>query len=93
MLENRVAPNIVSYTMIIDGLCRRGMVEEASRVLRFALEKKLLPDVVTYTILIRGYCKVGKVEEAMAVYGEMMLCGIRPDGFLLRTLDEYGLAS
>jgi leucine-rich PPR motif-containing protein len=91
MLENNIAPNIVSYSILIDGLCKRGLMKEASCAFRCALDKHLLPDVIAYTILIRGYCKVGRLTEAMMFYDNMLLNRLTPDRFLERTLEEYQL--
>ncbi|KAB2607879.1 pentatricopeptide repeat-containing protein [Pyrus ussuriensis x Pyrus communis] len=72
-----ISPNIVSYSILIDGLCKRGLVEKAS----FAFH--------SYGILIRGYCKVGRTVEGLVLYERMFISGIMPDAVIQRTIAEH----
>ncbi|KAL2458460.1 putative pentatricopeptide repeat-containing protein [Forsythia ovata] len=78
MLQKRLSPTIVSYNILIDSLCKRGLMEEAYFVFHNALNRGLIPDIVAYTILIRGYCKVGRFVDAMLLYKRMLEDGISP---------------
>ena len=54
---------MVSYTSIILGYCRLGMLDEAVRVLNEMFVSGESPNLVTYNILIDGFCKAGNRKE------------------------------
>ena len=51
-----VRPNVVIYNMIVDGLCKDGLVTEARDLYSDVVGRGIDPDVFTYTCLIHGFC-------------------------------------
>ncbi|XP_030553684.1 pentatricopeptide repeat-containing protein At2g26790, mitochondrial-like [Rhodamnia argentea] len=78
-MKDKIAPDAICYTVLIDRLCKRGNIEEAEDLLRDMIESGLQPDVVTYTSLISGCCSRGNMERAEYLYKEMLFKGIAPD--------------
>ncbi|KAK2969205.1 hypothetical protein RJ640_024536 [Escallonia rubra] len=91
MLGNNISPNIVSYSLLIDGLCKRELMDEALLAFHCALDIHLLPIQMTYGILIHGYCKVGRLSEALVFYNCRLEDGIMPDNCIQETLSMYKL--
>jgi pentatricopeptide repeat protein len=58
----------VNYTVWIDGLCKRGHVKQAFRVLEEMVGKGLKPNVYTHTSLIDGLCRIGWTERAFRLF-------------------------
>ncbi|XP_047177027.1 pentatricopeptide repeat-containing protein At1g05670, mitochondrial-like [Vigna umbellata] len=79
MVEKGLTPNVVTYTTLVDGLCKRGEVDIANELLLEMSEKGLQPNVCTYIALINGLCKVGNIEQAIKIMEEMDLTGFYPD--------------
>jgi pentatricopeptide repeat protein len=52
MLESSCTPNVVTYTEMIDGLCKVGKDEEALKLFSMMQQKGCNPNVYTYTALI-----------------------------------------
>ncbi|KAK3005477.1 hypothetical protein RJ639_017510 [Escallonia herrerae] len=52
------APNLVTYAILIDGLCEGNFVE---------------PDDMTYNLLIQGLCKEGRLSEASNFHHKMVV--------------------
>ena len=55
-------PDVMTYSTIIDSLCKDEMVDDALKLFNeMILHKGILPDVVTYSSLIRGLCNQGRL--------------------------------
>jgi pentatricopeptide repeat protein len=63
---------MLSPTVLIDGFCKEGKLEEPMELLHEMSNKNICPNVVTYSVLIDGFCKEGKLEEAMDLLHEML---------------------
>ncbi|KAM7461440.1 hypothetical protein LguiA_029561 [Lonicera macranthoides] len=50
--------------MMVDALCKEGMVREAEDVLDIMIQRGEVPDIVKYSALMGGYCLRGQIEEA-----------------------------
>ncbi|CAD6228714.1 unnamed protein product [Miscanthus lutarioriparius] len=83
MESQGISPDIYTYSVLMSGYIKGGMISEAHDLLREA--KKVHPKLnrVAYHILIRGYCKMEDFEKAIECLKEM-----RKDG-LLPNVDEY----
>ncbi|KAG6469899.1 hypothetical protein ZIOFF_070832 [Zingiber officinale] len=55
--EGSFGPNVYSYTVLVLGLRKEELWEEAYRVLKLMEDEGCMPTVVAYTILIRNLCK------------------------------------
>ncbi|XP_057432330.1 pentatricopeptide repeat-containing protein At5g65560-like [Lotus japonicus] len=86
--EALVEPDVFTYTTMIRGFCKMGMVESARKVFD---EMRCEPNVITYNTMIHGLCKKGEMDGAMRVFNrfaESKSC--RPDVVTFTTLiDGY----
>ncbi|OAY85312.1 Pentatricopeptide repeat-containing protein [Ananas comosus] len=57
--EDRIAPDPLTYNVLIDGFCRQGRLDKASAVLSFMRNNNCEPNVFNYSTLMNGYCKEG----------------------------------
>jgi pentatricopeptide repeat protein len=72
-------PNMFSYTILIDGLCKKGQIEKAIDFIDDMISKGYQPDVMTCNIIINGLCKKGEIDEAMNILDDMISKGLQPD--------------
>ncbi|GMJ05758.1 hypothetical protein like AT1G74580 [Hibiscus trionum] len=79
MLGNGCSPNIWTYNIVINGLCKMGCVSDANNLLNDAITKGYLPDIFTFNTLVDGYCKQLKVENAVEILNQMWNYGVIPD--------------
>ncbi|XAR57455.1 hypothetical protein NMG60_11025608 [Bertholletia excelsa] len=79
MKENGIQPDVVTYGILINHLCKFHRVDEALEVFEkmngesesggFAVK----PDTIIYNTLIDGLCKVGRQEQGLDLMGKMRL--------------------
>ncbi|KAK4417287.1 hypothetical protein Salat_2554300 [Sesamum alatum] len=74
-----MAPTVVTYCSLINGLCRLGYVKEAIYYFNRMKNADLQPNVVVYTSLIHGLCKNDCIEDARRLFLEMPEKGLIPD--------------
>ncbi|PPD67243.1 hypothetical protein GOBAR_DD35877 [Gossypium barbadense] len=86
MVDKGVEPNIYSYNIVMDGLCKNGMLSDVIMVMGFIVRSGLSPDTVTYSTLLHGYCRKGKLFEANAILNEMMRNGCVPNTYTCNIL-------
>ena len=67
----------VTYTIVIQGMCKVGKVEDDFDLFCSLFSKGMKPNVVTYTTMITGFCRRGLIHEADALFRKM-----KEDGFL-----------
>ncbi|KAL2488274.1 Pentatricopeptide repeat-containing protein [Forsythia ovata] len=79
MLKYGLVPSIVTYTILVDGLCRAGDTNSSMKMLEFMKQNGCPPNVYTYTVVINGLCHSGKVEEAETLLVEMSQVGVSPN--------------
>ncbi|KAK5804038.1 hypothetical protein PVK06_031687 [Gossypium arboreum] len=63
--------DIVSYTILINGLCKAGHIEVAKELFRQLSDSGLKPNVYKYDVMINGLCKEGLPDEAYRFFGSM----------------------
>ncbi|KAF5811567.1 putative tetratricopeptide-like helical domain superfamily [Helianthus annuus] len=77
MKENEIKPDIVTYGMVVNHLCKSRRVDEALDMFKQMKEGSdgisVKPDVILYNTLIDGLCKVGRQEEGAALMKQMRL--------------------
>ena len=80
MLENQYLTGVISLNTVINGFCKMGRVDEASKVLHDMLMGKFAaPDVVTFTTLIYGMLDAASINEAHDLFHKLMPeNGIKP---------------
>ncbi|PPD73989.1 hypothetical protein GOBAR_DD29085 [Gossypium barbadense] len=99
MVENGYQPNLICKTgntdravsTVIDGLCKKGSLNETLHLFSQMKVKSIRPDIVSYNILIDAHCKDGKIFEATDTVDTMKKQGIEPDVviyWLMRMVSE-----
>ncbi|MCH99054.1 pentatricopeptide repeat-containing protein, partial [Trifolium medium] len=71
MAEKGCDPNIITYNIIIESLCKSKKVNEAVDLLEEMKSKGLTPDVVSFGTLITGFCKIGNLDGAYRLFSGM----------------------
>ncbi|GMI94977.1 hypothetical protein HRI_003167000 [Hibiscus trionum] len=67
--EGGFQPDVSSYTILIRGLCKKGMIESAQKVFD---EMPCKPNSFTFNTLINGFCKKGDMESARLLFDKMV---------------------
>nr|GEU50575.1 hypothetical protein [Tanacetum cinerariifolium] len=77
MKENGIKPDIVTFGMLVNHLCKARRVDDALDMFKKMKEGAegiaVKPDVILYNTLIDGLCKVGRQEEGLELMKQMML--------------------
>jgi len=73
MVKRKCKPNVVTYTALINGFCRKEEFSRAETLLKEMQIYGLVPNVVTYSILIGTFCKDNKITRAASFFEEMLL--------------------
>ncbi|XP_024992500.1 pentatricopeptide repeat-containing protein At5g28460-like [Cynara cardunculus var. scolymus] len=77
MKENDIKPDVVTFGMLVNHLCKSRRVDEALDMFKKTREGIdgicIKPDVILYNTLIDGLCKVGRQEEGLLLMGKMKL--------------------
>ncbi|XP_017614027.1 pentatricopeptide repeat-containing protein At1g06580-like [Gossypium arboreum] len=85
MLKLGVKPDVVTFSTLIKGLCKRSKISQACLLkeahdLFFEMSKQgINPNVITYTTLIDTLYKKGVVSKAKDILGTMKKLGIEPN--------------
>ncbi|GAV60133.1 Glyco_transf_8 domain-containing protein/PPR domain-containing protein/PPR_1 domain-containing protein/PPR_2 domain-containing protein, partial [Cephalotus follicularis] len=64
-------PDLVTYSIIISGLCKAGRLDEAKKKFIELMGKNLEPDSIVYDTVIHSFCKEGKISSAFRVLKDM----------------------
>uniref|UniRef100_A0A0D9WNL5 DYW domain-containing protein n=1 Tax=Leersia perrieri TaxID=77586 RepID=A0A0D9WNL5_9ORYZ len=73
--------DVVSWTTMVGGLCRLGLVDDAREVFDGMPERNL----VSWNSMISGYVKAGRFLDALEVFDEMRALGVEGNGFVATT--------
>ena len=60
MMDRGILPDVVTYTTVIDGLCKAQVVDRAKGVFQQMIDNGVKPDNGTYNCLIHGYLSIGQ---------------------------------
>ncbi|KAL6566012.1 hypothetical protein OROHE_005067 [Orobanche hederae] len=92
--EKGSIPSVLTYNMLIEGMCGKGELCEAGRLWDDMVERGCPPNSFTYNVLIRGFCKAGYVKDGIRVWDEMLDRGCPPNestySILIEGLCESG---
>jgi len=88
MKAERVMPNVVTYTTIIDGYVKAGDFNKAETVVKEMIVGGVMPNVVTYNTIIGGYVKAGDFDKAKDLIKEIEKEGIIPDEVTNRIMQK-----
>uniref|UniRef100_A0A0A9DQQ0 Pentatricopeptide repeat-containing protein n=1 Tax=Arundo donax TaxID=35708 RepID=A0A0A9DQQ0_ARUDO len=84
--ESGFFPDCISYSTIINELCKMGDTNKAFELWNEMLFKGLKPDIVAYNILIR-WCSIhGEFSKALGIYNDMVKNGVQPNWDTCRAL-------
>lgn len=74
MRDASVRPNVVTYGILVKGLCKAGRVGDALSVLdgMSGPESDVCPDVVMLNNIVDGLCKTGRLQQAVKFVEERM---------------------
>ncbi|XP_078435295.1 uncharacterized protein LOC144706291 [Wolffia australiana] len=78
-LEGCCVVGLMTYNVVLAGLCERGELQEAGRVWDRMERRGERGNGFSYGVLIRGFCRAGKAREALELVGEMAEAGFRLD--------------
>lgn len=73
--------DVVSWTTMVGGLCKLGLVDEARELFDAMPERNL----VSWNAMMSGYVKAGRFLDALEVLDEMRARGVDGNGFLAAT--------
>ncbi|KAG8368010.1 hypothetical protein BUALT_Bualt15G0000800 [Buddleja alternifolia] len=69
--RKRCLPDLITYSIVIDGLCRDERLEEAKKKFIEMLGRNLYPDSILYDTFLYNLCKRGKISSAFQVLKDM----------------------
>ncbi|KAJ1377012.1 Tetratricopeptide-like helical domain superfamily [Sesbania bispinosa] len=70
-------PDVITYTIIIDALCKSKRFDEAARFWRALIDKGLSPDYKACAALVVGLCSGGNVELAYELIVSVINRGVK----------------
>ncbi|CAH9127131.1 unnamed protein product [Cuscuta epithymum] len=89
MIAKSIHPNVVTYNVLLNGICRRAslhpdgrferVIVEAEKVFGEMRERGVEPDVTSYSILLHVYSRAHKPELSLEKLMEMKEKGICPN--------------
>ena len=56
MAQRKVVPDVQTFNVLVDTLCKEGMLIKAKEVFDGMIQRGIEPNTVTYNSLIEGYC-------------------------------------
>jgi pentatricopeptide repeat domain-containing protein 1 len=68
--------NIRTYTIMINGVCKEGLFDEAEALLSKMEDNGIIPNVVTYETFIRALFHKDEKEKAKKILREMIARGL-----------------
>merc|ERR1719443_2269267 len=88
MRERKIAPNVITFSTMIRGFCRKGDVPAALTCLDelYRERPRLKPDEIVYNTLLEGCAKANLVTEAERIFSEMQREGLRPSSYTLTVI-------
>ncbi|XVF50976.1 hypothetical protein PTKIN_Ptkin04bG0146700 [Pterospermum kingtungense] len=82
----RLAVNLGTFNVIVDGYCAEDKFKEAMDVFRSMGDYSCSPDTLSFNNLIDQLCQNGLLGEAEELYGEMGDKGVNPDEYTFALL-------
>ena len=68
-----------SFNILVDTLCKEGMLSEAKKVFEVIIQRGIDPSQVTYNSLIDGYCLQNQMDGAVKTFSMMVEKGCSPN--------------
>jgi len=76
--DHSMAPDLITYSILIKANCDSGRLEEALKLLQSMLDLGLNPDEVVFNNLLAGCVPNGNGELAKRLYSDLVASGIKP---------------
>ena len=78
-VRGAAAPDVYSYTSVIDAFAKAGELERALRILEDMRHARVRPSLATLNALVSACRSGGQWQRALAIVEEMRRSGIEPD--------------
>eukprot|EP01017_Pseudomicrothorax_dubius_P044136 TRINITY_DN7436_c0_g1_i1.p1 TRINITY_DN7436_c0_g1~~TRINITY_DN7436_c0_g1_i1.p1 ORF type:complete len:1144 (+),score=400.14 TRINITY_DN7436_c0_g1_i1:97-3528(+) len=92
-MERTLTPDLITYSTIIKGFCKRGDIETAYRFLDTMLDRNIKPDEALVNLILEGCYTSGKVDLGMKIFAIMNDLRISPSNITYSILIKiYGQA-
>merc|ERR1719149_518470 len=87
MQEQRVKPNLITYSTMLKGHCQSGDIETGFKILeQMKKDAHMKPDEIMYNSLLDGCAQNNLFEEGLRLLEEMQAEGVKPSNFTLSIL-------
>jgi pentatricopeptide repeat domain-containing protein 1 len=83
MKEYGMVPNLLTCTVVLDGLIKCHFRFEAMLLFRAMEESDLDLDIVVYNVMIDGLCKHGKMSDSRNVLVRLLVKGLSFDSYTM----------
>ena len=87
-VQDRVRPDLFSYSHAISACVRAGKVRAAERTFNILLEQGIVPNVNIYSTMMAGYGSAGLFFEAQELMKEMQQRRVKPNEYTFTSLAE-----
>ncbi|XP_012840507.1 PREDICTED: pentatricopeptide repeat-containing protein At3g62470, mitochondrial-like [Erythranthe guttata] len=93
-LEHKFAPNLKTYTILINGWCMVKNLMEAARMWNEMIDKGFKPDIVAHNIMLEGLLRSHTRSDAIKLF-EVMKCKgplptVRSYSVLIKNICKHG---
>ncbi|KAJ4727796.1 Pentatricopeptide repeat-containing protein [Melia azedarach] len=78
-LKDRFTPNLMTYTVLLNGWCKVKNLMEAGRVWNDMIDKGFKPDIVVHNIMVEGLLKSKKMSDTIKLFELMKAKGPSPN--------------
>ncbi|KAH0865564.1 hypothetical protein HID58_082775 [Brassica napus] len=78
-LKERFTPNLMTYTVLLNGWCRVKNLMEAARIWNGMIDQGLKPDVVAHNVMLEGLLRSRKKSDAIKLFHVMKAKGPCPN--------------
>jgi len=79
LCDRGIAPNLISYSTVLQAYANEGLAPEAERMLSTLRQRGLRPSIMTYTTLLSAYCHEPQPPNALERVNEI-IDELRADG-------------
>ena len=56
MVDPKITPDVYTFSVFVDMLCKEGKFANALGLLKIMVQRGVKPDTITYNLLLNGYC-------------------------------------